>query len=91
MGFWTDIFLGVKCEECGRRTIEDYRFKFGAFHMLWCRSCGVVYLDRSGRIPRCYRCGTPQTDVGENRNGVILPQCPKCGYIWDGDEWKDRR
>lgn len=85
MGFWKDVIFGKQCEDCGRRTLEEYNV-IGDVHMLWCRSCHVVSVDPSYHVPRCHRCGTLQTGTGENHAGVILPKCPNCGHIWDADD-----
>ncbi len=93
MGFFTDLILGEKCEYCGSRSVEDYNSfpdSRGTIRLKWCRSCKCVSVDESGYVPRCYRCGTPQTFTGKNEYGTIVPQCPKCEYLWDGDDYNDR-
>ncbi len=89
MGAFKDFLLGKKCEDCGRRSMEDYHSFQGAggtIRLKWCRSCRTVTLDMEGYIPRCCRCGTRQTSLGKNECGTIVPKCPDCGHLWDDDE-----
>ncbi len=85
MGFFTSVFLGPECKYCGKRSLEDDDPSKGLFpfEIKYCRSCGRYQV--FGNIPRCYRCGTPQTNVTINEYGAPLPTCPKCGYVWDGE------
>lgn len=84
MGFFADTFLGPQCKYCGKRSLEDESSKgLFPFEIKYCRSCGRYQI--LGRIPRCYRCGTPQTDFTRNEYEVVLPKCPNCGYVWDGE------
>ncbi|MBE6310469.1 MAG: hypothetical protein E7080_05375 [Bacteroidales bacterium] len=84
MGFFSDLFLGDKCKFCGNRSLnDDLHHKTFSFQMRYCNSCKRLGI--YGEIPRCYRCGTPQTSYGQNEYNVWLPKCPKCGYIWDDD------
>ncbi len=89
MGFFKDLLLGEKCEDCGRRSLEDYNSFDGAhgtIRLKWCRSCHLVSVDTQSYVPRCCRCGTPQTSTGKNEYGTIVPKCPHCGLLWDGDD-----
>lgn len=93
MGFFADFILGKKCGDCGNRSLEDYnsfRASGGTIHMKWCRSCKRVSVDESGYVPRCYRCGTRQKSTGKNEYGTIVPKCPKCGFLWDGEDYDER-
>lgn len=85
MGFFADVFLGPQCYYCGRRSLEDeFNVRGSApFAVYYCSSCGRYQV--RGPVPRCHRCGTPQTKLAMNEYGVMLPQCPNCGYIWDDD------
>ena len=92
MGFFKDLFLGEKCEDCGSRSIEDYNSfpdSRGKLRLKWCRSCKRVSVDKTGYVPRCRVCGTRQTSTGRNDHDVIVPKCPKCGYLWDGYDFDD--
>ena len=80
MGFFAKLFFGPKCNCCGQRDMQEVA-SLTDFPMCICRSCGTVV--NYGRTPRCYVCGTPQTDFGISQTGVYLPQCPKCGYLYD--------
>ena len=91
MGF-LDFLLGDKCEYCGSRSLKVHnRFKTprGEFRILACESCRRVYLDKTGDIPKCWKCGTRQTLLGRNEYNVILPKCPNCGYVYDGYDYDD--
>lgn len=85
MGFLADVFLGPQCNYCGRRSLEEeFSVKgYCPFEVKYCRSCGRYQVH--GPVPSCHRCGTPQTKLARNEYGVMLPQCPNCGYIWDDD------
>ncbi len=93
MGSFADFFLGKKCPDCGSRSLEEYRTfrssRGGTIRMMWCRSCHRVRADESWHIPRCYRCGTRQTASAKNEYGVIVPKCPHCGLLYDGEEYGD--
>ena len=93
MGFWSDLFLGEPCMWCGKRSVEEYKTfnvpRHGELRLLWCKSCKKVYADREGYIPKCVRCGNKMMGTEKNSYGVIVPQCTKCGFIWDGDDYDD--
>ena len=84
MGFFSDFMLGKECENCGSRSLQDYN-SIGSVRLKWCSSCKRVSVDESGYVPTCYRCGTSQTSTGKNEYGTIVPKCPKCGRLWDGE------
>lgn len=83
MGFWAEIFLGPECKYCGKRSLKEVAH-FGRITMCYCKSCNIV--GTYDHIPRCYVCGTRQTIVGYNSYNVPVPKCPKCGYLYDGEE-----
>lgn len=91
MGLFADLILGEKCKFCGSRSLENYihmSHSQGTFYVKYCRTCerwGVY-----GTPPRCYVCGTPQTSLGTNEHDVVLPKCPKCGYLYDGYDFDQK-
>lgn len=89
MGFWANLFLGAQCKYCGKHTLDmvnnfPYNSK-GEIKIYHCTSCNRVGI--YGHVPRCYRCGNFQTSWGRNEFNVVVPKCPHCGYLWDGDEY----
>ena len=95
MGFISDLLLGPKCKYCGRHSLQNknVRDEYGdvnyfchvdGINVMYCESCQRV--GSYGRIPRCHICGCSQTSIGKNKNGMWVPKCPKCGYLYDGYE-----